>query len=150
MYTYHFMFHAGTVKISPPEIASVCSGDQLELMCNATGSLLEWNLFHSIDETGTARHFIRRGIAADGPADLQMFTIEYNSTMFTFSKTSTQDSPILTSRVVINSVNDNLNGTVVICVDITSPRMESSSTTILIINREIQCMWTVIKVRSFH
>ena len=118
------MFHAGTVKISPSEIASVCSGDQLELMCNATGSLLEWNFSH-IDETGTARQFIRRGIAADGPADLQTFTVEYNSTMFTFSKTSAQESPILTSRVVIDSVNDNLNGTVVICVDITSPRMES-------------------------
>ena len=138
------MFHAGTVKISPPEIASVCSGDQLELTCNATGSLLEWNFSH-IDETGRARQFIQRGIAADGPADLQMFTIEYNSTMFTFSKTSAQESPILTSRVVIDSVNDNLNGTVVICVDITSPMMESSSTTIMIINSQIQCMWTVIK-----
>ena len=66
-------------------------GDQLELMCNTTGSLLEWNLFH-ID---TSRQFIRRGITAYGEADAQVYTVEYDSTMFTISRISAQESPVL-------------------------------------------------------
>lgn len=139
------MLHAisGVVTISPPRIASVCSGDQLELMCNVTGMLLEWNISQIDVETGAARQFVRRSITADGPADIQTFPVEYNSTIFTFSRTSAQGSPVLTSRVVINSVKDGLNDTVVTCVDVTSPNMESSTTTIMIINSRIQSMWIV-------
>ena len=127
--------------ISPPEIASVCMGDQLELMCNTTGSLLEWNLSH-IDKAGTSRQFIRRGITANGEADAQMYTVEYNSTMFTISRISAQESPVLSSRLFIDGVNDSLNSTVVTCVDVTSPNLESSTTTIRIINHwiNIQCI----------
>ena len=73
------------------------------------------------------RQFIQRGITADGPADIQTFPVEYNSTIFTFSRTSIQGSPVLTSRVVIDSVKDSLNGTVVTYMDVTSPTMESST-----------------------
>lgn len=129
----------GAVTISPPGMALVCNGDQLELTCNVTGMFLEWNLFR-IDETSTARHFMRRPITADGPADIQTFPVDYNSTTFTFSRTSAQGSPVLTSRVLINEVKDSLNGTMVTCLDVISPNMESSSTIIVIINRQIQCM----------
>ena len=140
MYTYNL----GTVIISPPQIASVCMGDQLELMCNTTGSLLEWNLFH-ID---TSRQFIRRGITANGEADAQVYTVEYDSTMFTISRISAQESPLLSSRLFIDNVNYSLNGTVVTCVDVTSTIMESSTTTIMIINRWIQCMWNLNNIGS--
>ena len=132
---------SGTAAISPLSVASVCSEDQLELMCNATGMFLEWNISQIDVETGVARQFIRRSITADGPADIQTFPVQYNSTIFTFSRTSFQGSPVLTSKVVINSVKESLNGTVVTCVDVTSPRRESSSTTIVIINSRIQSMW---------
>ena len=62
---------------------------------------------------------------------------------FHFSRTSPQGSPVLTSRVVIDSVKDSLNGTVVTCMDVTSSTMESSATVIMIINSRIQCMWDV-------
>ena len=124
------MLHAttisGAVTISPPGIASVCSGHQLELMCrlSATVMFLEWNIFRIDVEIRMYRQFIQRGITADGPAHIQTFPVEYNSTIFTFSRTSIQGSPVLTSRVVIDSVKDSLNGTVVTCMDVTSPTME--------------------------
>ena len=60
---FHYnVLYTGTVLISPPEIASICIGDQLEQMCTTTGSLLEWNLFH-IDKAGTSQQFIQRGIS---------------------------------------------------------------------------------------
>ena len=33
---------SGAVVTSRPGIASVCSGDQLELTCNTPGSIFEW------------------------------------------------------------------------------------------------------------
>ena len=87
---------------------------------------LEWNI-SQIDETGTTRQFIWRGITASGPADVQTFTVEYNSTMFTFSRTSAQGSPVFTSSVVIDSVKDSLNGAVVTCMDVSSSAVVSSS-----------------------
>ena len=137
---------SGVVTISPPRIASVCSGDQLELMCNVTGMFLEWNISRIDVETGVARQFVRRSITADGPADIQTFPVEYNSTIFMFSRTSSQGSPVLTSRVMIDSVKDSLNGTVVTCVDLTSPNMESSTTIIMTINSRIQSMWIVTPI----
>ena len=133
------------MTISPPGIASVCNGDQLELMCNTTGRLLEWRFFQA-DETGTTREFARRGITADGPHDIQTFNqTVLNSTIFTFLRTSAQDSLVLTSKVVIRTVRDiSLNGTVVICMDVASPSMESSSTTIMIINSHFQSMLQLI------
>ena len=125
----HAITLLGAVTISPPGIASVFSGHQLELMCrpSATGMFLEWNFFRIDVETRMYRQFIQRGITADGPADIQTFPVEYNSTIFTFSRTSIQGSPVLTSRVVIDSVKDSLNGTVVTYMDVTSPTMESST-----------------------
>ena len=136
------------MTVSPPSVASVCSGHQLQLTCNATAAFLEWT-FSWIDlETGAARQFIRQGITADGQADVQTFPVEYNSTTFTFSRTSAQGSPVLTSKVVIDSVKDSLNGTVVTCMDITSPNMESATTTIVIINNRIQSMWVIRIIKS--
>ena len=34
----------GRVTISPPEVASVCDGGQLELKCIITESVLEWRI----------------------------------------------------------------------------------------------------------
>ena len=35
----------GAVSISPSRTASGCRGGELELICNTTGSLLEWSFF---------------------------------------------------------------------------------------------------------
>ena len=34
----------GRLTISPPELAPVCEGDQLELNCTVTGSVIEWRI----------------------------------------------------------------------------------------------------------
>ena len=132
----HAITISGAVTISPPGIASVCSGHQLELMCrlSATGMFLEWNFFRIDVETRMYRQFIRQGITANSEADAQMYTVEYNSTVFTVSRISAQESPVLSSRLFIDNVNYSLNGTVVTSVDVTSPNLESSTTTIMIIN----------------
>ena len=44
---------SGCVALSPPRIAPVCSGDQLELICSTTETFIEWSISR-IDETGVA------------------------------------------------------------------------------------------------
>ena len=115
-----------TVSTSPSGVATVCSGDQLELTCNITGRILDWSFFMIDDETGAARKYAMRGITADAQRESQTFTLtRFNSTVITFLRLSTQDSPVLTSRVFISPVSDSLDGTVVTCMDVASQTMES-------------------------
>ena len=80
------------------------------------------------DETGAARPYAVRGITADAPRESQTFTLtSFNSTVITFLRISAQDSPVLTSRVLISDVSDSLNGTVVTCMDVASEIMESTT-----------------------
>ena len=119
-----FYVNAGALVISPSGIVPVCSGDQLELVCNSTRSPLEWRL----NVPNVARVY-RSGIASD--LSETGGEIQINSTTITFSRiTNTNEVPLL-SRLLIDSVNVSLNGTEVICEDVTT--LESASTTITII-----------------
>ena len=112
---------SGTVSIFPSGVALVCSGDQLELICNITGRLLDWRFFLIDNKTGAAREYARKGISADGPREAQTSNqTRFNSTVIIFSRISSQDSPILTSRVLTSAVSSSLNGTVVTCMDVAS------------------------------
>ena len=115
----------GAVMISPPGLASVCDGDQLELTCTTTGSQLEWR-FNAIRGNATATEFSRI-INADGSA---MSQLVINSIMFRFSRISAKDSLPVMSMLLISPVNRNLNGTVINCVDLGTS--EASSTTVVI------------------
>ena len=42
--------------ISSPGIALVCDGDQLELTCNITGSLVQWNFFRIPEHETTVNY----------------------------------------------------------------------------------------------
>ena len=119
---------SGTVTIFPSGVAPVCNRDQLELICNITGRLLEWRFFLIDNETGAVRKYAGKGISADGLREAQTSNqTRFNSTVIIFSRTSSQDSPILTSRVLISAVSDSLNGTVVTCMDAASEIMESTT-----------------------
>ena len=100
-----YLYYAGLVTLSPSRIASVCSGDQLELTCNVTGSVLEWR----INVTSSARIY-RRGVRSDSQTDLQTSHLMINNSILTFSRISDENGLPLVSRLLISPVNENLNG----------------------------------------
>ena len=99
--------------VSPAGMASLCSGDQLELTCTTSGSLLEW-AFVLTPDNAVARAYTK-GLTTDTKAPE---TLEINSTMFTFSRLSPPNSSPLISILVINPVTVSLNGTEVNCTDL--------------------------------
>jgi hypothetical protein len=98
------------MMISPPGVASVCSGGQLELTCTTPGTLVEWSLFLVPEGETMARRYDRilhsESFPATSAADLKV-----NSITFTFSRISSLGSLPLVSRAVIDPANDSLNGT---------------------------------------
>ena len=121
---------AGLVTISPPTVASVCRGHQLDLMCTVTGSFLQWS-FSLIPENGTTairRTFVLTSLSSTN----QLSHLQVNSTKFTFSRISAQNSVPLVSKLAINATSDGLNGTVVTCLDVQAS--ESMATIIQIMN----------------
>ena len=89
--------------------ATVCSGgDQFELMCTTTGILLQWR---------TGLFSDRPAISRDAPTD-QTYSVQVNSTIFTFSRVSSRYVVPLVSRLLVSPVSDNLSGTVLKCTDV--------------------------------
>ena len=121
------------MTISPPGVAPVCSGDQLELTCTITGSFLGWR-FSVFRENATTATEFSRNIIPSGSASAAMSQFVLNSTTFDVSRTSAEDTMPLMSRLLINPVSNSLNGTVVNCEDVDTS--ELSSTTIIIIMTE--------------
>ena len=122
----------GAVTLSPPRVAPVCSGGQLELMCTTTGGFLQWRF--SVTRGINDLLSLRRSIQATLTDEESMTQLLVNSTMFNFSRTSAQDSLPVMSKLVISPVNGSLNGTVVNCIDLDTSN--SSSTTVIITERE--------------
>ena len=107
-------FSPGVVELSPSGVALVCQvGDPLELTCSITGEFMP-------------------DVTPDGVAA----PLTVNSTTFTLSRLSAQDSLPLISRminIIINHVSEGLNGIAVSCVDVAAS--ESAATTIQIVYR---------------
>ena len=119
------------MTLSPPGVAPVCNGGQLELTCTTAGRFLRWR-FTVI--RGNETITIIRTIQAAVPAGDAISHLTLNSTMFNFSRTSSEGSLPLTSKLVIGPVSSNLNGTVMNCIDLVSSNL--SSTTIVVRERE--------------
>ena len=117
--------------ISPSGVVTVCSGDQLELICMITDSgadftVLQWNATLNINTTSPMSY--ERRISSSSPNDqYQQFVV--NSTTFTSSRVSAQNEFPLVSRLLINSVT---NGLSVRCRDDTT--LGSSTSIISITN----------------
>ena len=121
---------AGAVILSPSGTESVCSGDQLELMCTLTdpgSSLLEWSFTPT-----TASMSIQRAIEAASPRD-QISHFMVNSTLLTMSRISAEDQLPLVSSLLINPVTIGLNETVVSCKDVIM--METAYAIVSVLNR---------------
>ena len=102
----------GAVTISPSGVVTVCSGDQLELTCTITDSdtftILRWN---ATEITG-----LDVAVDTSSPTNQTRHRM-INSTNITFSRISSQNSSPLVSRLLINPVSNQLNGTQVRCVN---------------------------------
>ena len=77
-------YYLGAATISPPEIALVCIGEQLELTCNVTGNQLGWRFSAFRENEKTATDFYRI-IPSSVSASAAMSRLMINSTMFSFS-----------------------------------------------------------------
>ena len=124
--TYYNIKCAAVTTISHPRTALVCSGALLELTCASTRNLLRWDI--SITN-GTAFRMYSRALTTNS----REWQIQDNLTTFTFSviSSSSNNSLMLTTRLVISPINDGLNQTIVNCVDDDG----TSSSTVNIINK---------------
>ena len=114
------------VMISPPGIAPVCSGDQLELICTTTGRFLELSFFLIPEGDTTARRY-SRVLNSDSPTS----ELEVNTITFMFSIISAGSSLHLTSRLIISPVSDSLNRTEVNCTDVGTSNSTSTIVTVI-------------------
>ena len=95
----------------------MCSGGQLELICTMTGSTLDWRFRVFLKNETTVTDITRVFFSSDsGSAAMSLLMI--NSALFSFSRTSARGSLPVESTLVIGPVSDNLNGTVVNCIDL--------------------------------
>ena len=101
------------------------AGDQLVLTCSVTGAFLRWE-FTVIRESGSPVTFMPN-VIADGPSGVAS-PVMVNSTTFTFSRLSAQDSSPLISWMTINHVSEGLNGVQMSCMDVEASQ---SATTII-------------------
>ena len=120
--------------LTPSVIARVCSGEELEFTCNVMGILLEWR-FPLINKNSMTLKLFSRGITAEGPSETQTFQLVDNSTTYSFTRTSTEGSPV-SSRLLISAISDSHNGTAITCSHVGT--IKSESTIIVIIDSQIQ------------
>ena len=120
------MVHAGASMISPSGIASVCSGEHLDITCTTSGTFLRWYI--RFENENSASRTYTRTLSSMGVAS-SVASLMINSTIFSFSRISTQGSLPLSSRLEISPVSEILNKTEVKCEDVTAA-VNSSATTI--------------------
>ena len=124
--SYHM--HAGDVMISPPGVATVCSGRELELTCSTSGRntsivIHRWS-FSFIPNT--------RAIFSDRSGNQSSHLLVNSTISLIFTRVSSEDSLPLISRLLISPVSDGLNGSSVNCMDVATS--ESMSTSINVID----------------
>ena len=118
----------GATTISPSEKAPVCSGGQLEVICNTTWDL-EWG-FNVFRENATTLIRVSRVIPSVQPSPETSQLI--NSTRFYFSKTSAEGASPVMSKLLINSVSRGLNGTVIYCEDLITGDLASTTVIVMV------------------
>ena len=118
--------------LSPEMVTPVCRvGDPLNLTCNASVEFIGWSILR-VNEQGTLEKVTNDVIINSRDPD-QMIQTRVDSVMVTFTRASSQGTSPLTSTLSIDSVNTNLNGSVIRCMDVGNP-VSSASTTIQIID----------------
>ena len=123
------LLNAGMAVIFPSEIALVCRGDQLELICSTSGELLEWSFYLTEENETNAPKYVR---VFELNTNITI-TFSVNSTEFTLStKSSGTETLPLMSTLLIKTISSNLNGTEVTCTDLYA--RESTATSIKVMS----------------
>ena len=99
----------------PYEKAVICQGEQLELTCTTNATFLRWILSLQI-EHGTVQTYSRYISLTDVTQQASSWVV--NSTSFNVSRVSHQGKPPLVSRLLIDPVTIDLNGTKVNCTEV--------------------------------
>jgi hypothetical protein len=130
--------------ISPPEVAPVCSGDELELACTAPGRALEWNITlmpPSEDMTYEYRYPLN-SVEQSFP----VHTITVNNVSFIFSRISPSNSRPLISRLLISPATNVVDGILVVCAD--RETRTNSSTSVNVVHNNGTLIENAIQGRS--
>jgi hypothetical protein len=133
------------VTIIPSEIAQVCVGDNVEFICNITGTLLEWH-FPLVENRG--RQGFHGVLASDSAEAYKRQVIDNSTINITISRISAEDSPV-SSRLLISPVSESHNGTEVTCEDLSSSPTDESSTTIVAIDNIEPCQMNQLQTTIF-
>ena len=110
--------------ISPSGVASVCSGGHIDITCTTNGTFIRWYI-RSENENSASRTYTRT-LSSLGVAS-SVVSLMINSTIFSFSRISTQGSLPLSSRIEISPVSEILNETEMKCEGVTAA-VNSSAT----------------------
>ena len=105
------------------EVAPVCSGDELELICTVSGRVLEWVITLMPLSEDTTYEYPLNSVEQSLP----VHTIKINKNIsLIFSRSSSPNSRPLISRLLISPATSVVNGAIVVCED-TEMRTNSST-----------------------
>ena len=121
------------MEITPSNLAQVCEGHHIELICTTSGSFMVWN-FMLTNEQGLLRMYERIISLAD--VSQQASHLIVNSTSFNFTRSSAQNSSPLMSSLLItlgNGTDSTLNGTKINCTGVMGSARASTSTVVHVV-----------------
>ena len=122
----------GQLTLSPMSVAPVCRvGDPFQLTCTASVQFIKWSILRVNDQGRLEEP--TTPVQINSRDDNQVTQRVVNSSIFTFTRTSTQRILPLVSTLSIDSISIGLNGTVVKCSNVSNP-MISASTSIQIVD----------------
>ena len=116
------------LKLSPSGLVPVCSGDQLEVICNTTETFLTWDILWIPDGATTAVNHGGQIINHQSPHDETSCYVIINSVFFNISRISPVNTLPMISRLVISPANSSINGTEVVCRDVIQSYIYQSAT----------------------
>ena len=112
------------MTLRPPEVAPVCSGDELELTCTIPGRGLEWVITLMPPSEDTTYEYPLNSVEMSLP----VHTIKVNNQNISliFSRVSPPNSRPLISRLLISPATSVIDRAIVVCEDI---EMRTNSST---------------------
>ena len=120
----------GRVTTTLPEVATVCTGSQLELNCTIIGSILEWRFIPEQNHSQLSNITL---------ISTRNRSFQYGDSTVTFIIIS-HPMELTLHTTVISPVTTILNGAVVKCTD--AEDQESSSTAISVVNDQGNAVYT--------
>ena len=115
---------------SNPGVVSICPGEDLNFICTANSSLIEWNITTVQSAAESGRSDSRTKIITDILAHPTMLIV--SGIFFNLTRNSTLESRPLTSIASVVNVTDDLDGTIVKCTAIEESPSERESSFVII------------------